>query len=289
MTRVVLDPNRCGIGDVVVASWIGEGANRAGHELAFVPSQYDGLVRMMGQAIAAPGEEGIQIATYPGSLYCTELLLRGERPVRALGWQERMPFKVTPARPFLNIPVEFRAWASLQEFQCGENVPLALIFPGCCFQSRRWATHKYLRVAAALEAAGWAVIAVDSGDAIVKHFPHSVHGQPLEHICALMRVADCVIGNDSGPCHLAGTIGTKSFAIMGPTDPRVIFGHCPEVETLRVGTDECACVGCHFEGEKGYTEACGVGCEALSLLPWRRVAERVDRWHRLGESATVGA
>jgi heptosyltransferase-1 len=36
---------------------------------------------------------------------------------------------------------------------------------------------------------------------------------------ALLRGASCVVGGDTGPLHLAVTLGTKTVALFGPTDP----------------------------------------------------------------------
>jgi heptosyltransferase-1 len=43
---------------------------------------------------------------------------------------------------------------------------------------------------------------------------------------ALVKKADWVISNDSGPMHLAAALGVRVFAIFGPTDPR-LFGPYP--------------------------------------------------------------
>jgi ADP-heptose:LPS heptosyltransferase len=48
----------------------------------------------------------------------------------------------------------------------------------------------------------------------------------LVSLPALIKRADWVISNDSGPMHLAAALGVKTFAIFGPTDPRQ-FGPYP--------------------------------------------------------------
>jgi ADP-heptose:LPS heptosyltransferase len=48
----------------------------------------------------------------------------------------------------------------------------------------------------------------------------------LVSLPALVRKADWVISNDSGPMHLAAALGVRVFAIFGPTDPR-LFGPYP--------------------------------------------------------------
>jgi len=48
----------------------------------------------------------------------------------------------------------------------------------------------------------------------------------LVSLPALVKKADWVFSNDSGPMHLAAALGVKVFAIFGPTDPR-LYGPYP--------------------------------------------------------------
>jgi heptosyltransferase-1 len=48
----------------------------------------------------------------------------------------------------------------------------------------------------------------------------------LVSLPALIKRADWVISNDSGPMHLAAALGVKVMGIFGPTDPR-LFGPYP--------------------------------------------------------------
>jgi ADP-heptose:LPS heptosyltransferase len=48
----------------------------------------------------------------------------------------------------------------------------------------------------------------------------------LVSLPALVKKADWVISNDSGPMHLAAALGVRTFAIFGPTDP-VLYGPYP--------------------------------------------------------------
>ena len=48
----------------------------------------------------------------------------------------------------------------------------------------------------------------------------------LVSLPALVRRADWVVSNDSGPMHLAAAMQVRTFAIFGPTDPR-LFGPYP--------------------------------------------------------------
>jgi len=41
----------------------------------------------------------------------------------------------------------------------------------------------------------------------------------LGPLMALLRNADCIVGGDTGPLHLAVALGTPAVALFGPTDP----------------------------------------------------------------------
>ena len=62
-------------------------------------------------------------------------------------------------------------------------------------------------------------------------FPHAqffnlTGNTSLVSLPALIKRADWVISNDSGPMHLAAAMGVKTLGIFGPTDPR-LFGPYP--------------------------------------------------------------
>jgi heptosyltransferase-1 len=46
-----------------------------------------------------------------------------------------------------------------------------------------------------------------------------VHHGSLGELMALLRGAECAVGGDTGPLHLAAAIGTPLVALFGPTDP----------------------------------------------------------------------
>ncbi|HWY05983.1 MAG TPA: glycosyltransferase family 9 protein, partial [Candidatus Acidoferrales bacterium] len=48
--------------------------------------------------------------------------------------------------------------------------------------------------------------------------PFPYDGQ-LGQLMALLRGAQCIVGGDTGPLHLAIALGTKAVAIFGPTNP----------------------------------------------------------------------
>lgn len=61
----------------------------------------------------------------------------------------------------------------------------------------------------------------DRGSFGAEQFLNLTGNTSLVSLPALIKRADWVISNDSGPMHLAAALGVKTLAIFGPTDPRV--------------------------------------------------------------------
>ena len=66
----------------------------------------------------------------------------------------------------------------------------------------------------------------DKGAFASSQFLNLTGNTSLVSLPALVKKADWVISNDSGPMHLAAALGVKVFALFGPTDPR-LFGPYP--------------------------------------------------------------
>ncbi|HVU33748.1 MAG TPA: glycosyltransferase family 9 protein [Opitutaceae bacterium] len=66
----------------------------------------------------------------------------------------------------------------------------------------------------------------DRGAYPAAQFVNLTGNTSLVSLPAVIKRADWVIANDSGPMHLAAALGVRVFAIFGPTDPR-LFGPYP--------------------------------------------------------------
>jgi len=103
-------------------------------------------------------------------------------------------------------------------------------------------------------------------------------GFTLGRAAAMIARANVAVANDSGPAHLASTIGTRTIAICGPTDPAIVFGHECNVEAATLDPTTLPCVSCHFSATRGYRHACEVGgCQALMRLDPLAVENAVRR------------
>ncbi|MFM8315667.1 MAG: glycosyltransferase family 9 protein, partial [Deltaproteobacteria bacterium] len=70
-------------------------------------------------------------------------------------------------------------------------------------------------------------------------------GLPIGTVAGLMSLCDLYIGNDTGPMHLAASVGTTCVAIFSARAPR---GHWyPLGEKHLIFRDDIDCAGCHFQ------------------------------------------
>lgn len=65
----------------------------------------------------------------------------------------------------------------------------------------------------------------------------------LPELAALLSQARLFIGIDSGPLHLAASVGVPIVGLFGPTDASSILP--PLVEATALHAEELACLGCH--------------------------------------------
>ncbi|WP_456283280.1 glycosyltransferase family 9 protein [Microbacterium sp. JZ101] len=138
--------------------------------------------------------------------------------------------------------------------RCGADRPVAVIHPGATDPRRRWPAERFAAVAAALVGAGARVVLVGDGedahlcgriaaavDAPSDRVRDLSGALDLGALAGVLAHAAVVIGNDSGPRHLAQAVGARTAAVywfgnvvnagpLGRGRHRVQLGwttHCP--------------------------------------------------------------
>ena len=107
---------------------------------------------------------------------------------------------------------------------------LALLAPGAAFgPTKQWLVERFGELADRLRDRGFdcaCVIGPNERDLGARlsgaaRVPVPVLASELDpvELAALLSRAKVLIGNDSGPMHLAGSVGTPVVAFFGPTDP----------------------------------------------------------------------
>lgn len=163
-------------------------------------------------------------------------------------------------------------WAIENKAQVGGG-DLVLLFPQTYWDSRAWPACYWVELAWRLhERNVSAVVMLVDEDQRFTNTPHYYWGFDIKKVAAMMTVARLVVGNDSGPAHLSGTIGTPTMITVGPTRPECVFGHIPEIIALK-SEEPPDCAGCHFQAP--FRAACDQGCQALYALKPHVVLGRI--------------
>ena len=219
------------------------------------------LLRMLGQRVT----DDVTDAISPSDGYRIELADQGRLP-RLEYMRAFLKLDSAYKRPTVTIDetkIEFDKTLFL-----GLGGKRVLLCPQTCWQPRAWLPTYWIDLAWKLKQRGYGVaMCLQTDEACYKQVPYRFFGYSLNTVGWMMSNSNMVIGVDSMPAHFAGTIGTKTLALLGPTKPTV-FMHIGNVYCLQSGMLDC--VGCHFANNqgKGFRACCDQGCSSLfSLLP----------------------
>jgi ADP-heptose:LPS heptosyltransferase len=187
--------------------------------------------------------------------------------------------------PRIQVTAADRAEAARALSEGGRDAPLVALHPGAKDPRRRWPLEKLAGVGAELAAKGARLLVIgDAGEReLAARVVAGLGGQAadlsgrlsLGGLAALLQRCTLLVGNDSGPVHLAGAVGTATVAVYwcvnllnaGPlsrTRRRALVSwrqHCPlcGADATRGGCPHPA----SFVAE---VEAAEVAAEALDLL-----------------------
>lgn len=130
---------------------------------------------------------------------------------------------------FVGVPVEDKPKTNLtaqEDFNCHteEKGRIALFHPVAAFDTKRWATENFARIAEFLGEKGFQILAVatkNENEVLenlkrTSEFPiRTFDDLSLPQITALASKADLFVGNDSGIAHIAAAVQTSSVVIFG--------------------------------------------------------------------------
>jgi len=281
----LLDIQDNGMGDVVLACWIIESAAARGLQVQVNPRNWHDLPRLLGMPAAAVTRRNGPSATGSHEIGLKyeyhavhDNLAEGTRPATRFAlWSESLGLtgpkrpELPAVRPRYCEDLVDRDWAAEQWSKFGAEpiAPRVVVFSDSARSLRRWPASHFRALVALLRADGWHVAAMASRrDAVETLGCRFWYGFGIGRVAAMVAQADLVIAGDTGPAHLAGTIGTPTLALCGPTIGRVVFGHDANVRALHAGPGAAPpCAPCHFSTAMGYGESCRTqGCGALSAL-----------------------
>lgn len=199
-----------------------------------------GLLRtgVMCAASGAPLRVGLQTAREGSSLACHGLLpdTSTQIPAHRRAWAiaEALGMGDFRQQSDIWIPDADSGWSD--RLKAKSNGPLLVIHPGARWQTKQWPIRNFSSVAVrALEDLGMSAIVVgsrgeaDAAEELVRLVKDqspgseitSLAGQTsMKQLAALMRSADLVLSNDSGPMHLAAAMGTPVVGVFTCTSPQ---------------------------------------------------------------------
>lgn len=255
-----------GVGDTVGLAWLAEATRNERDPLSFYAdrgSKYDTVLRLMCQEVTDdPGAPDLWLI--PDS-YGPEIR-DGAKKLRLDYLRDQWGLKTGIARPKVRIPEDSLEWAARVVKEYGGRP--VLLFPQTDWAVRQWPTCYWVDLAWQLNNRGIpSLILLGHDEKQYENTPRRIWGHSFNHVAALMSMSSLVVGNDSGPAHLSGTIGMPTIALLGFTRGECVFGHLPEV--IQLASDEPpGCAGCHCGHP--YRAACDIACQSLHTL-WPHV------------------
>lgn len=132
--------------------------------------------------------------------------------------------ELAPEPAALAVETTTEQWA---ETEAVERRPLCMLAPGGGWGAKQWPAARFGELAPRLRALGFDVVVnaphVDNAEVgnVIAHSQGAARAVvcSVAQMVALLRRTDLLIGNDSGPTHLAAALGVPLVALYGPTDP----------------------------------------------------------------------
>ena len=147
--------------------------------------------------------------------------------------------------------------------------------PFSAWANREWNQHHWRQLSTFLyNATGKRPVIIGTNDRLsdMKDFTgcRYYYNLPPEKLYPLLANAKAVVGNDSGPVHMAGTLGVNTLVLTAAFFR--LWDHYGTVFEVQAKGD---CVNCKFQRDRGYQDRCMAGCNQLrhNLKPERAFIE----------------
>jgi hypothetical protein len=170
---------------------------------------------------------------------------RGMRPGEHATAYFARCLRTSPRARLLPVRDEAAAWASNLWTRVGLGERVLALHPGSGSAAKNW--EGMAAVADAWRRRGGSVLTllgpaeIERGTRVAGDL--EVAGEPLGRVAAVLRRAECYLGNDSGISHLAGLLGASAVVVFGDTDPATWAPAGARVRVLRGDAPCTACPG----------------------------------------------
>lgn len=194
----------------------------------------------------------------PYSIYGKEIEEKG-RDLR-VNYYASVCDNVKPVKPTWVVPEDQIKWAE-------EWKDHIILCPFSYWGNRNYPVQYWKTLENLLFQKGEKVLILDSpgdGERTLIFDSFRFWGIEVAQVAALIKVAKCVIANDSGMAHLAGALNTKAIALCGPSEGTSIFGFWNSVKPIN---GKLHCNACYWHGEYYYDSCVHFCINLASILP----------------------
>ena len=198
------------------------------HEKYDIVADLQGLLRsgLITRATDAPLRLGFQEAREGSRLFYTKRV-KGGREIHAVERYMKMAGELGCADHEMVFPLPVHDKAGNAAEKLAEAGPYAVLVPGARWKTKIWPAESFGKVASMLPLMSVIVGAAADraiADRVVSHSgkkARSLAGETsLGELIEIMRHAEVVMTNDSGPMHIAAALNIPVIAIFGPTSPK---------------------------------------------------------------------
>lgn len=142
---------------------------------------------------------------------------------------------ITNTQPVWNMPINasHEAWVQESLHSAGwKNKPIAVISPAASKAERNWHSEGYAEIADELSKKGFTVVICGGPTTMEKLLAEDILYQSdsslinmvgktsLKQLLALLKLAHLVIAPDTGPAHMATTVGTPVLGLYAHSNPK---------------------------------------------------------------------
>lgn len=251
MTLLIENP--CyGIGDMAVYAWVCRNLIAQGVKFKINPYRHHSLLSMFGippEYITA--EEGPKTYHPPKGIAGVRDWLRC--------WIEGYggnPNTAIVAPQLVHDPARYEQaerWWQDRDRATNTKGKRVLIFPQVAWPTRAYPDSAFKWLAHRLMGAGYNPI-VSVPTYLANHeWPWCFGGHSLEDMVWAIKCADLTISVDTGPAHIAGTVGTKGLVLVGPSPYELFYGWYSSLEKV---ASDLPCVGCNWDYANGNRSWC---------------------------------
>jgi ADP-heptose:LPS heptosyltransferase len=154
--------------------------------------------------------------------------------------------------------------------------PRVALHAGATQPCKGWGRERWAAVARALEREGVGVIEVGIDRAPLGVGLDLLGRTDLRELARLLAQVDLVLGDDSGPLHLALAVGTPALGAFGSTDPTLLY---PRTGALHAVVSEASCRFCWPRRTLAYPSgSCPLARhECMEAVPVEAVLEAARR------------